>query len=68
MSETVMKIGTRAKMVNCAEAATYAYKVWLPRSEPWPVSGTPCVLLESKSCGFAVYWLETVADPVSETY
>ena len=53
-----MKIGDKVKMVNCEEARENPDKIWTVRSEPWEVCGSVCVLLEGKSCGFAVECLE----------
>ena len=57
-----MKIGTKVKMVNCAEAEKYKDRVWTTRSEPWQIgSGEWLVLLEGKSGGFDVECLEEVS-------
>jgi len=55
-----MKIGDKVEIVNCAEAETYAGKVWTVRSDSWEISGTMCVLLEGKRGGFAVNCLKVV--------
>lgn len=57
-----MRIGTKVRMVNCAEAETYAGRFWETRSEPWYVSGTMVVALKGKAGGFAVGCLEVVEE------
>ena len=58
-----MKIGTKVVMVNCYEARKYPDKVWVTRSEPWELGdGTKVVLLEGKSGGFSVDYLEIVKE------
>lgn len=53
-------VGTKVRMVNCAEAETYGDKIWVTRSEPWEVCGSQVVLLEGKSGGFDTRRLEVV--------
>jgi hypothetical protein len=59
-----MKIGTKVKMVNCAEAEKYKDRVWITRSEPWIVCGEKVVLLEGYSGGFSVKCLRKADEPV----
>jgi hypothetical protein len=59
-----MKIGTKVKMVNCAEAEhpKYKDKIWKTRSKPWNLCGTEVVLLEGFSGGFSTECLEITGD------
>lgn len=65
-----MKIGTKVKMINCAEAEKYPDKIWETRSEPWEVCGEMVVLLKGRAGGFSVKCLEVVPDmgEVSDGY
>ncbi len=53
-----MPVGTKVRMVNCAEAEKYKDRIWTTRSAPWMCCGTLVVLLEGKTGGFAVDMLE----------
>lgn len=61
-----MKIGTKVRMVNCAEAELNQVKVFLTRSEPWDLCGTQVVLLEGKSGGFDIKCLEVVKENIGD--
>jgi len=61
-----MKIGTKVRMVNCAEAEKYSQTIWTTRSEPWPCCGRMLVSLEGRAGGFNLACLEAVADDEKE--
>lgn len=55
-------VGTKVRMVCCAEAMLYPDRVWVTRSTPWMVCGSQVVLLEGKAGGFATEFLEPVKE------
>lgn len=57
-------IGTKVRMVCCAEAMLYPDKVWVTRSEPWMVCGTQSVLLKGFGGCFATEFLEPVKEDI----
>jgi len=56
-----MKIGTKVKMVDCAEAEYHLGKVWITRSEVQEMCGSKVVFLEGYSGGFDVDKLKVVS-------
>lgn len=62
LENVTMKIGTKVKMINCAEANHPKYKdrIWKTRSNPWRLCGSMVVLLEGFSGGFSIECLEVV--------
>ena len=50
-----LKIGDKVTMNNKYHVTEYnKNKIWTVCSDPWVCSGTTVILLEGKSCGYAV--------------
>ena len=58
--QTIPSVGSKVKMVNCAEASIHEGKVWTVISEPWEVCGSTVVKLEGKRGGFDMSCLQVV--------
>ena len=58
--QTIPSIGSKVKIVNCAEAKIYEEKVWTVISEPLEVCDITVVKLKGKCGGFDVSCLQVV--------